>query len=453
MNQASPELVELLHILSTAVGLPGPKWARPQTLDWEHWFDLVDEHQLSPLLAAALLGGDQDLQARVPAQIGQELRKEYLRSGHEATFRSTEALRILEKLAAFSEPVLLKGSALVRCLYSEAAERPMSDIDLLFPTDEELYRAETVLKAEGYLQSEGPEDHHHTPPLRNPVNGLVFELHRNLNTPPLEPVFVHEMWLRRERLRTQGGELLPLWALDPVGRVVHHALHALSDPVDSPLLRNLFELAWLVHGLDDEALRDLLGLVTKWGVGTEVSRALWLASDLFGSPAIFSRPPAGAKEFWCRSRLEWADTWEAQPTWWQRIRRFGALGHLDALQAQGEAANRSPGALLSVGLGLVRQAAVSRLESVCALAEGSLERVSASTVRVGKGLLAHEWESGRVHLLDGLTADVWEAVTRPIKPDELEAFLSARGIHPVSIRKATETLLEHGLLRSGAAQR
>ena len=201
------------------------------------------------------------------------------------------------------EYVLLKGAALVHVLYPAAALRPMWDIDLLFRSESDADKARGVLRNADFVEGTLHAAHHHRPALMAPQQSAIFELHTNLTTPPLREQIIGELWERRQRLFLAGEFRGCL--LDPASRVIHHALHALNDPVDSPLFRNLFELAWLAHRLDASGRGDVVELSRRWELQATVGRALALAGRWFGSPQLIDPPPRGEIEYWCEKRLEW----------------------------------------------------------------------------------------------------------------------------------------------------
>ncbi len=91
-------------------------------------------------------------------------------------------------LAAGLTPVLLKGADLALRYYPEPHLRPISDLDVLFPSTAESERAFALLESAGFRPEEGLQDHwslaQHLPALRAPVTGLMVEIHGALLVSP-----------------------------------------------------------------------------------------------------------------------------------------------------------------------------------------------------------------------------------------------------------------------------
>lgn len=444
----SPELDVLIAQLAAIAGLPGPRGralARAdERIDWGRWLRLVDENQLGSLLWARTRGEG------LPEPVARALHERYARAGLEATFRQVELARLLDRLAAVTTPVLLKGSALVHTLYETAAERPMSDIDLLLPDREALPAATRILASEGYLperrlEAHAPERHHHDPPLTNPAAELTLELHAQLSTPPLPEPVMAALWAGRERIE-RGG--VSMWVLDPVGRALHHALHAVADPIDSPLLRNLFETAWLIARLNDEERARLRELLARPEVAALAAPGVELAARLFGLESLSDPRPAGACELWSLARLEWCDSFDLERPFWAGLKRSLAREHLKvAPRGAVWTALAFARILLQVFVGAV-------LGRVAALAEArvtAIEAIAFATVPIGDRLLAHDRDSGAVHLLDPVSARVWAAAAAEGSVDRLEAALARDGVPPRETRAAIARLLDAGLLRVKAS--
>ncbi|MCK6552937.1 nucleotidyltransferase family protein, partial [Myxococcota bacterium] len=304
----SPELGSITQLLSSAVGLPGPSLAvRARPVEWWRWVVLTDEHQLGPFLASRLVIG-QAVPSGLPRVVEEELADRYARTGHEASFRDVELLRVLELFERGATPLVLKGSALVHTLYGEGAERPMSDVDLLFRDGYALADARERLVGAGYsctrLVEPTPVGHHHAPPLVHPTRQQTLELHTNLATPGLPAPAIEALW--RQRRTVPVGGLGRFQVLDPVSALLHHAVHAAADPIDAPLLRNLFEVAWMTSLLDRADRTRLRALVVEWGVERRVAPAFELAAALFGAPRVLPALRGDLRAAWCLRRLAWS---------------------------------------------------------------------------------------------------------------------------------------------------
>ena len=83
----SAELLTLLHELSAIAGLPGPA-ERPESCDWDAWFELADGNQLAVLLGSRMASGENPSRhaMRLPLAIQNRLRAEYVYGAREAAF-------------------------------------------------------------------------------------------------------------------------------------------------------------------------------------------------------------------------------------------------------------------------------------------------------------------------------------------------------------------------------
>jgi len=169
----------LLDLVGTA-GLPD--LTLPDQNDWAALDRMAAQHRLQPLLHA-----QHRERAEIPTAI---------RSNWQAAHR-TSALQALVQHAELAEtcallegkgfaPVALKGAWLGRHAYSEAAQRPMRDIDLLVAKADVLDAIKALLDV-GYQQAEPAEMaladivrlDKHMPPLIAP-RGTRIELHHRL---------------------------------------------------------------------------------------------------------------------------------------------------------------------------------------------------------------------------------------------------------------------------------
>lgn len=428
----SSEILFTATCLCEAAGLQRP----PHTvvgLDWNRWLQVLEENQLAPFLA-----GRTSPAWNVPDWVRKELAAQYARAGSAAMPQLVEFLRVLRALEGVAETVVLKGAALVPLLYREAAERTMWDVDLLFASAEDQQKANGLLQAAGYRPRKRLASHHHLPALENPVNNMVFELHTNLVTPPLPPDFIAEIWQRRRRIETEGGPSYQV--LDGPSLLAHQCIHALTNPIESPLLRNLFEVAWLVSRMgpsERDAFRDL---ARRWNIDTFVARALWLASDLFDSPPLFERPRRTAWELWSEARLEWCQ----YKSFWSRWLRHVSLKHIEQLlEGAGE---RSVVPFLGVAGRSVWHAVASRV--IPRLPRGGPPRRPACLrgAPLGETLLLYDASSGETHLLNPLAARVWDAADGTLRAGDIADRLREHGIPPSDARRAIRGLVAKGIL-------
>ena len=149
--------------------------------DWDALIREAESHALSNLLYTHLLSCD----IAIPDQAGimfKAITAKHQRVNRE---RSNALNQILDKFAQNKiETVLLKGMALINCLYSNPYQRPMGDIDILVPASKAVL-AQQSLREIGYSARDRNQgylyDHHHLPTASRISNGMVIqvEIHHN----------------------------------------------------------------------------------------------------------------------------------------------------------------------------------------------------------------------------------------------------------------------------------
>lgn len=430
--------------LAHALGMPGPHRRPPEaSLDWTDWLALVDENQVGPLLGSRRTW---ERSGPVPDWIRDALISRSLRNTHEMSFQLGELLRMFRAKPRLSG-VVLKGPALALTRYEHAGERALSDLDILFRGAGPLEEFEEVLLSEGYQRgapATGNLPHHHRPPLHHPARGVVFELHENLQTPPLPRPMVQELIDAAVPVgRTDWPSGLRI--LDPAGQLVHQALHALDDPVDSPLLRNLLEVGWQLHLMDHFEREHVEALALRWGVEERVAEAVYLAHDLFGTPVILSRPEFGARRAWALLRLGWTGSHRFDKPWVRRLSRHLAGRHLARI---GEGEDERDLAVLARLVGESLRSSVSSFARTRRKDRPISRAPSLETAEVGDGLLVFDRVSGGVHLLDPLASLALETAASPRSGDALAKDLVSKGAEREDARACVALLLERGLLAS-----
>lgn len=430
--------------LAHALDMPGHhRRPREANLDWEEWLALVDEHRVGPLLGARRTW---ERSGPVPTWVREALISQSLRNAHEMVFHISELLRVFRSRPRLSG-VVLKGVALALTRYGHSGERVISDVDVLFRGIGPLEEFKEVLLEDGYVASPpsaagATQPHHHHPPLHHPARGVVFELHENLSTPPLPRPVIQEM------IDASVPTGLPAWptglrVLDPASQVIHQAMHALDDPVDSPLLRNLLEVGWQLHTMDPFERERVEDLAHRWGLEDRVAEAVHLAHDLFGTPTILSLPDFGARRAWSMLRLGWTGSHRLDKPWARRLSRHLADAHLRRInQGEGERDLLVLASVLSESLRRSASSFITRQRK-----DRPLERVPALvTAEIGEALLVFDRDSGGVHLLDPLAAEVLLSVEAPATAKHLTEELVAKGREAPTVRTCLELLVERGLL-------
>ncbi|MEN8183674.1 MAG: nucleotidyltransferase family protein, partial [Myxococcota bacterium] len=298
-----------------------------------------------------------------------------------------------------------------------------------------------ILQQHGYQSTCPAWDHHHLPPLRHAVRDITVELHTNLATPRLPETLLERMQETRSVRLANGSEMR---ILDPPSRLIHHAIHAVRSPVGSPLVRNLFEVAWMAASLDAAELLEAFEVSRHAGIDGQVATACALAEQLFGRVHGIPAPPAGAVQFWCARRLNWVEARPEGSARWSRFEATLARRHLFATR---RASDRSPIPLIGVmldSIGSERQ----RLQGALG---ARVRRARAGAAAVGDSLLVENLETGEVHLLNGNAARAWRSARDGIGRRELGRALRRSGLDRSESREAIGALLRCGLLAPQAA--
>jgi hypothetical protein len=391
----------------------------PPPADWRRWAALVESNRLAPLIGNRLAGGLRI--DGIPDALAVELAASAAEETREAAVRELALSELRRTLAdaglAWAE---LKGAALVDDLYAARCERAMGDVDLLLESPEACAAAADLLRGGGFRIARDMPGHHHLAPMRDHSTLLAVELHHNLTAPPLPPEALALFWARR--IATPGG-----FRLDDSARLLHHVLHAANDPVDGPLLRDLFECGAQACALSEEQWEDFVDLTERTGRRVVASEVLALAAELTGCPRLDAVRPS-AMTFWMRRRLEWCGA----PSAAGRLVRQCARRHLERSQAAGRlrpAWLGLPGALLDLRGRPTPSGARPRASDF-------------PFVRIGTATLVHRPDTGEVHLLGEPAATVWHALRDSPAGGQINA---STNLPPPEFRAALQALRAAGL--------
>lgn len=189
--------------------------------------------------------------------------------------------------------------------------------------------------------------------------------------------------------------------------------------------------------LDAEQRCDFRNCVTRWEVGWSVGCVLGLAARLFGSPQLVTRPRMGARELWCRARLEWTNV-EDNP--WLFFARHVSDHHFRCLHAGASDWDvRPPVRIVAKSL---QTSLKQRALSAWARSQRVSRRVAAREVEVGDGLMLYKHDSGDVHMLLGAAKLVWREVDGVRTRTEIITRLKDSGVDRATARQAFDTLLD-----------
>ena len=260
-----------------------------------------------------------------------------------------EQRRVLAWLAKHgSSPVVLKGSALRHSVYRESAERPVSDLDLLFPADG-IPAARRILEELGYRDPNSAEANalyaeHHFHTQMEHLGGFKLELHWALTLPGPHSQIDAAAVLREARPVPQpGGSFL---APRPEHMVLHLASQSTEDSVSR--LGRIVDADRVIACAAGSFDWDLLQReATEGHLQNVLGVTLRLAEQLFGTPV-----PARFTDRLHVSPIARANLAALRPVVWimeQRALRFGAVRTL--MKAWLETA---PGARLDITLKVLR---------------------------------------------------------------------------------------------------
>lgn len=191
--------------------------------------------------------------------------------------------RALQWLVDAGIPVmLLKGSALVECVYTPALWRDMSDVDVLVPADR-LGEARAALVARGYRPL-GPDPRapgsglpHHDAKLLDAEGIVPVELHRHvLDGGEATKWPIAETWSRARPAR-EGHHVLPSAA----DLLMHVCLHFIADRHvrSEGALAQVRDIAWIAQR-DDVDWALLETIARRYGVLDRVRASLATARHL-----------------------------------------------------------------------------------------------------------------------------------------------------------------------------
>lgn len=435
-----PALARLADDLAALVALPGASLAPPGVdLAWSRWLELVHEHDLAPLVGARLAALGR--RGAVPDEVAEELRAAQARWAHETLFRATELRAVLDLLAPVGGAIVLKGPAVAATSYDGLAERRSNDLDLLVRDRAARARGVALLAARGYAPRHArtaASDDAHDLGLVSEVAELEVDLHVDLLRASLPAAALDDLWATRRELPELGGAAV----LDPAWQALHAAVHALADPIGSPLLRNLLETGLLVERLDAAARASFVERARRFGLADGVARALGLAHRLFGSAALLPVPRPGARELWAWQRLGWR---------YEDERTLGrALAHVAEYHLRRLDATRTDGLGLRALAGTLVDAAAHQLaRRASRVRRPRLAAVRATERAIGDALLVHVHATGDVHVLRGDAVTAWRcasAQAAPVPSASLQDHLVAAGLAPDRAAQSLAALVDAGLL-------
>ncbi len=229
------------------------------------------------------------MSSAVPPHVWREFELTYRRVGFQNAVRYEELRNVLRSFEdAGIEAILLKGAALGEHVWENVALREMADVDLLV-REEDLDRADAALLKLGYVHSEGcrpkewyKENHHHLAPYRNPANGTVMEIHRNIVRPNnVFRIDADGLW-RRAGAASIGG--VDTKVLSPEDSVIHLCLHLSYGGDFVGRVRNLSDICQVIGNNGDSLDWDwVVEEAKERNFERFIYYPLFLAADVMGA--------------------------------------------------------------------------------------------------------------------------------------------------------------------------
>lgn len=237
----------------------------------------------------------------VPAAVQRHLHLELLSSQR----RGDSALWELGVMRRAVDPgiglTVLKGCAYLAAGDINSQGRTFSDVDILVARSQ-LAQAELELMVAGWKPSkvDAYDAHyyrdwmHEVPPMEHLRRRTVVDLHHAIN-PPISRIYVDPRLLQVDVQLLGTGFGNGLFALSPLDRVIHCALHLIQEGESKKLLRDLYDLHLLVqqHCATPQLVAALLLRATELKVEPAVQSALGAATAIFAAPGMATKTRGG----------------------------------------------------------------------------------------------------------------------------------------------------------------
>lgn len=303
----------LSHVLSVILPWPEQTWLLRACLysgesgrrAWEVY------HRLAGDLKKALLKNAQGIKTLAPLLLNALQRNEvvveaalltYLRTAYlREQLRSKTYRRILRDVLSALDTegishILCKGSALADTVYADPALRHCHDIDILFLTEDDLFRAASLFPSIGFVSSWeacGPEAR---PTTLIHESGLPLLLHRRPFRIPQYSMPLEDLW-RRSQIQPVVG--IPTRILSPIDNLLQVCIQAASCSGSRESLRWVPDAWNIMARHPDLEWEILLECATQNYLALPLSVTLgYLAKELNAPipPAILHRLHTAASE-------------------------------------------------------------------------------------------------------------------------------------------------------------
>ena len=310
---------DFCDLLSSAITPNGADEHRDVFAKWspEHWeaiIALASNHLVLPSIAVHL---PDDIAARAIDPQLHGFFKE-IRDGN--TKRNRDLLHQVDHICALANslgirPILLKGAAhLAEDVYGDLGARYMLDIDILVDRDER-DRLQQAMEARGYAalvpKSQGPnsagmsfwDDHHHAPPMLDPDEEFVVEVHSDTLTEGGEMLDLDYRGLSGRALDRERDAVhfrVPCIEDRVVHCIAHHQLGHNERFIGTIEMRDLLDLHFLtVRGpCSDEQWADVLQRFDRAGHGNLALGFLNALKTMVPSAELGPCPAGGLGARW-----------------------------------------------------------------------------------------------------------------------------------------------------------
>lgn len=193
--------------------------------DWQALIEEAESHALSNLLYTHLLSCD----ITVPDQHRIMFKAVTARHQRANRERSNALNEILDKFSEHNIKVLLlKGMALINCLYPNPYQRPMGDIDILVSAQQALL-AQQSLREIGYSAQDRKQgylyDHHHLPVAVRNRNGQIIQVeihHTALSGDAMGSMAFDDVFASANPMTVNSRDCFTLGHNDMLKHLCHH---------------------------------------------------------------------------------------------------------------------------------------------------------------------------------------------------------------------------------------
>lgn len=203
---------------------------------WKNWrseldFETIDpgSYRLLPLLYYNLtkLGIKDPLLNR--------LKGIYRRSWYENQMLSQKAIRLLQMFStAGIKTIVLKGVALINAYYRDYGLRPMSDIDILVPTQQAAESVKIMTKSGWEPAYRSPENIIpiiHSCDFKNPDDSQHLDLHWHLFIECCQPEADNDFWDAAQEIKIRN---ISTQVLNPADQLLHTIIHGMKWSIIPP---------------------------------------------------------------------------------------------------------------------------------------------------------------------------------------------------------------------------